>query len=59
MNAIWKKVLLVGAAKIVACSFTVAAGFRRGFIFPFFAAGAAFGNVLLGIFPKLNIQLAT
>jgi hypothetical protein len=52
MNTIWK-VLLVGAAKIVAT------GFRRGFKFPFFAAGAAFGNVLLGIFPKLYIQLAT
>lgn len=44
---------LVGMFKIIAISFTVAGGYRGGFIFPFFAAGAAFGRSVLFIFPSL------
>ena len=53
MNTFWA-CMLVGTAKIVAISFTVAAGYRGGFIFPFFAAGAAFGNALVYLFPSLS-----
>ena len=38
--------LLVGVAKLVAISFTVAGGYRGGFIFPFFATGAALGRAI-------------
>ena len=55
----WWKALIVGCANMIAISFTVAAGFRGGFIFPFFATGAAFGRVLGFIFPRLPLQLAT
>lgn len=43
----------------MAISMTVASGFRGGFIFPLFAAGAAFGRVLHEIIPGLELQLAT
>jgi H+/Cl- antiporter ClcA len=43
--------LIVGFCKLVAISFTVAGGFRGGFIFPFFTAGAAFGRALCFVFP--------
>ena len=58
MDTLWKA-LLLGIAKIVAISLSLAAGFRGGFIFPFFVAGASFGNVLVGLFPNLQLQLAT
>lgn len=45
---------LVGMFKIIAISFSVAGGYRGGFIFPFFAAGAAFGRSILYIFPTLD-----
>ena len=44
---------------MIAISFTVAAGYRGGFIFPFFSAGAAFGKGLTYIFPTLPTSLAT
>lgn len=49
---------IVGVCKMVAISFTVAGGYRGGFIFPFFAAGAAFGNVVHFIFPFVPVSLA-
>merc|ERR1719343_91308 len=50
--------LLVALFKMIAISFTVAGGYRGGFIFPFFAAGAAFGRALVFVFPSLSPQLA-
>ena len=47
------KCFLVGFFKMIAISFTVAGGYRGGFIFPFFASGAAFGRALMFIFPSL------
>jgi H+/Cl- antiporter ClcA len=49
---------IVGFVKMIAISFTVAGGYRGGFIFPFFAAGAAFGNVISAIFPFVPVPLA-
>lgn len=51
--------LIVGFCKLVAISFTVAGGYRGGYIFPFFAAGAAFGRALCFVFPGLNPSIAT
>ena len=51
--------MTVGVCKMIAISFTVAGGYRGGFIFPFFAAGAAFGKGLTYIFPDLPPVLAT
>jgi H+/Cl- antiporter ClcA len=53
-----KSAFLMGFAKMVAISFTVAGGYRGGFIFPFFAAGAAFGRCLCFLISGLNIQVA-
>lgn len=50
--------LIVGFTKLIAISFTVAGGYRGGFIFPFFASGAAFGRALCTIFPGIPIPLA-
>lgn len=50
--------MAIGVAKMVAISFTVAAGYRGGFIFPFFAAGASFGRALVFLFPNLPPALA-
>jgi len=51
--------LIVGFAKLVANSFTVAGGYRECFIFPFFASGASFGRALCAIFPGIpTIPLA-
>ena len=58
MDSFWT-CMLVGFAKIVAISFTVAAGFRGGFIFPLFAAGAAFGKGLTFLIPSLHPAMAT
>jgi H+/Cl- antiporter ClcA len=57
MDSFWQS-LTIGIAKMVAISFTVAAGYRGGFIFPFFAAGAAFGKALCYLFPGLSPVLA-
>ena len=51
--------VLVGVMKLIAISFTVAGGYRGGFIFPFFAAGACFGKGLTYLFPELPTTLAT
>lgn len=51
--------MFVGTGKMIAISFTVAGGYRGGFIFPFFAAGAAFGKGLTYIFPSIPPALAT
>jgi H+/Cl- antiporter ClcA len=51
--------VIVGTCKLLAISFTVAGGFRGGFIFPFFTAGAAFGRALCFAFPTLSPSLAT
>lgn len=48
--------LLVGLAKLVAVSFTVAGGYRGGYIFPVFAAGAAFGRAVHFVIPTLPVQ---
>lgn len=49
---------IVGIAKMIAISFTVAGGYRGGFIFPFFAAGAAFGRTLCFLFPSIPPTVA-
>mmetsp|Transcript_4606 Transcript_4606/g.6758 ORF Transcript_4606/g.6758 Transcript_4606/m.6758 type:complete len:521 (+) Transcript_4606:147-1709(+) len=48
---------IVGVAKLIAISFTVAGGYRGGFIFPFFATGAALGRCLHEFYPSLPIPL--
>jgi H+/Cl- antiporter ClcA len=50
--------LALGIAKLVAVSFTVAGGYRGGFIFPFFAAGAALGRAMTFLFPSCPPQIA-
>ena len=46
--------LLVGIAKLIAISVTCVAGYRGGFIFPFFCAGAGFGRALTYILPSIH-----
>ena len=53
----WWAALIVGVAKIVAISFTVAGGYRGGFIFPLMATGAAFGRVVFFVLPFIPVQL--
>eukprot|EP00586_Coscinodiscus_wailesii_P000488 CAMPEP_0172479874 /NCGR_PEP_ID=MMETSP1066-20121228/4681_1 /TAXON_ID=671091 /ORGANISM="Coscinodiscus wailesii, Strain CCMP2513" /LENGTH=572 /DNA_ID=CAMNT_0013240693 /DNA_START=61 /DNA_END=1779 /DNA_ORIENTATION=+ len=48
----------VGICKLIAISFTVAGGYRGGFIFPFFTAGAAFGRALCFLFPSIPVPVA-
>lgn len=48
---------IVGICKLIAISFSVAGGYRGGFIFPFFACGAAFGRVVYAIFPGSHMPL--
>jgi len=48
---------LVGFAKLVAISFTVAGGYRGGFIFPLFATGAALGRMISFFIPGIPVQL--
>lgn len=50
--------LLVGVGKLVAISITVASGYRGGFIFPFFCAGAGFGRAITYIFPSIHPVVA-
>lgn len=49
--------LIVGIAKLIAISFTVSGGYRGGFIFPFFATGAALGRFLHMFFPSIPMPL--
>ncbi len=49
--------LIVAICKLIAISFTVAGGYRGGFIFPFFATGAALGRFFQFFFPSLPIPL--
>jgi H+/Cl- antiporter ClcA len=58
MNSFWTS-MITGAAKLIAISFTVAGGYRGGFIFPLFSAGCAFGRALVFLFPTMPVQLAT
>lgn len=53
------KCFIVGAMKMIAISFTVAGGYRGGFIFPFFSAGAAFGMGVKSLFPSLPAPYAS
>lgn len=46
--------MITGFAKLIAISFTVAGGYRGGFIFPFFCAGAAFGRAFVFVFPSVS-----
>jgi len=56
MDSGWKA-FIVGFCKLIAISFSVAGGYRGGFIFPFFACGAAFGQVVYTIFPQSHLPL--
>jgi H+/Cl- antiporter ClcA len=58
MDSFWT-CMVAGFAKLVAISWTVAGGYRGGFIFPLFAAGMAFGRAIVFIIPVIPIQLAT
>jgi H+/Cl- antiporter ClcA len=49
--------LIVAVCKLIAISFTVSGGYRGGFIFPFFATGAALGRAFHMFFPFLPIPL--
>lgn len=49
--------LLVGLAKLVAISFTVAGGYRGGYIFPLFCSGAALGRSIHFLMPFIPVQL--
>ena len=49
--------LLVGIAKFIAISFSVAGGYRGGYIFPLFAAAAALGRALNFFVPFIPVQL--
>lgn len=49
--------LLTGMAKLVAISFTVAGGYRGGYIFPLFCSGAALGRAIHFLLPNIPVQL--
>jgi H+/Cl- antiporter ClcA len=49
--------LIVGLTKLVAISFTVSGGYRGGFIFPFFACGAALGRFVHMLVPAIPIPI--
>jgi H+/Cl- antiporter ClcA len=49
--------LIVGVAKLVSISFSVAGGFRGGVIFPLMASGAAFGRAVHMLFPFIPMQV--
>jgi H+/Cl- antiporter ClcA len=51
--------MILGFAKLCAISATVAGGYRGGFIFPLFAAGAAFGRAFTVIVPSVSPTIAT
>ena len=50
--------LIVGVTKLIAISFSVSGGYRGGFIFPFFATGAALGRAFCALFPQVKVPLA-
>lgn len=52
------KCFLVGVFKMISISFTIAGGYRGGFIFPFFVSGAAFGRALAFIIPSFPVPYA-
>lgn len=56
MNSFWTA-LLVGVTKLIAISFTVAGGYRGGYIFPAFAAAAALGRAVHFLCPSIPAQL--
>lgn len=57
MDTAWTS-LLVGLAKLVAISFTVAGGLRGGYIFPLMMAGMCFGRTLHYFLPSwIPLQL--
>lgn len=53
------KCFIVGIGKLIAISFTVAGGYRGGFIFPFLTAGSAFGRALCFVFSDLSPVIST
>jgi H+/Cl- antiporter ClcA len=48
---------IVGVTKLIAISFTVAGGYRGGYIFPAMASGIAFGHTIHCLFPFVPLQL--
>jgi H+/Cl- antiporter ClcA len=48
---------VVGVTKLIAISFTVAGGYRGGYIFPAMASGVAFGHTIHYLFPFVPLQL--
>lgn len=57
MTSAWT-CFLVGLTKLIAISFTVAGGYRGGFIFPLFSTGAALGRMIGFFVPGIPVQLA-
>ena len=49
--------VIVGIAKLIAISFTVSGGYRGGYIFPMFAAGAALGRAVYFLCPFMEMQV--
>jgi H+/Cl- antiporter ClcA len=49
--------LTVGVAKLIAISFSVGGGYRGGYIFPAFAAGAALGQAIHLLVPFVPMQI--
>lgn len=56
MDSAWTA-FMVGVTKLIAISFTVAGGYRGGYIFPLFAASAALGRAFFFICPFIPVQL--
>ena len=50
---------IVGVAKLMSISFTVAGGLRGGYIFPLMLTGASFGTCVYQLFPTIPLQLCT
>mmetsp|Transcript_8286 Transcript_8286/g.17927 ORF Transcript_8286/g.17927 Transcript_8286/m.17927 type:complete len:629 (+) Transcript_8286:323-2209(+) len=55
----WQTCCIVGFSKLIAISLSVAGGYRGGYIFPFFSAGAAFGRAFCFAFPSVSPIIAT
>mmetsp|Transcript_13580 Transcript_13580/g.29821 ORF Transcript_13580/g.29821 Transcript_13580/m.29821 type:complete len:599 (-) Transcript_13580:185-1981(-) len=51
--------VVVGVTKLIAISFTVAGGYRGGYIFPIFCSGAALGRAIYCLFPFIPVQICT
>jgi H+/Cl- antiporter ClcA len=54
----FSSVLITGFAKLLAISLTVSGGYRGGFIFPLFCAGASFGRAFVEVFPSVSPVVA-